>query len=955
MRDSNLSRNPHFEAILRIRLSLFTNPDETLKKRAIFMYSNSTYGLMVMPDSNVVEKDTGNATGGGNTINDNTIGTDLDINYAFHKLFPDWSSLDLRNNVMVAIVGDDARVSPSASVAQLVTPQDIAKVLYEDLGVIINWELGRWGSLFECPWLSMKTGYYGAETADQVTPWLVPVPEEPTKLIASCYYGRENFTPLDTLRRIVNFRMLSYTEPKLFEFFDKWTRLLIKENMEVWCAEKEWCDLVHSLMPVESLQHLYLGWESGSTPVAPGLEFDDCMDQDFGPWLSSLRPTVVPLVNAEQGVHLTNKTVKKAGKPSTVKSFLLTLLCFLCLFGLTISCDLRYPLAQNVTYVREPVKFSNWVMGVGEAPSGGRLPGRFSPVPLNLEMPPKKQKQPLTPAQKEKRKVKRKAARQRREAKRRAAMAGKPLTGSGDYQRKPDRRLTSKLRGRGDFFGDLWDGAKNLANGTIKAAGWISDNAGWLGGLLGAGDYRVNQQPRHNSLFRGSMVPQISNSRIPTIIHHREYLGEITSYSGLGGTAIQTQSFNVNPALPSSAPWLNAIAGKHAEYILLGGALEYVTEQTAISTDSVGTVVLSPRYDVTLPAPTSSGEVLNTEGKVDGRPMDNLLMGIECDPALRPVEVLQCRTGALPANASLQLFDHCIVDITNWGQADSTKTIGHLYLAYEIALLNPVDLDANAGEVLTDHFQLSTVTTANNLGTTAAAVSTSTLGGTVTAGATQKYTFPSFVNGGQYLVAVYWASSATATTSSYTFTGTNCTKDTIFSSSSAFDAATQVQTPNSGLGSCTGQGFMCVVNISNTPASFVLSGGTFSGTTFGDLVVTPWSGNVVSLHQSRTRWRRHWAALDEEERVRSEQTELIAERTTRRILKELLGICSSSKLDVSDDEKDFDKISPRSLKDAAVKLLGSTDLSSLIKSSIPSPRKPQLVQAAAPKGAPRNG
>jgi hypothetical protein len=530
------------------------------------------------------------------------------------------------------------------------------------------------------------------------------------------------------------------------------------------------------------------------------------------------------------------------------------------------------------------------------------------------------------------------------------------MSGQGDYQVRPDRRLrvATKFGGRGDFLGDLWDGAKNVASKIVKGAGWISDNAGWLGPLIGGGDYKVGKQPRHNSLFRGSMVPSISNTSIPTIIHHREYLGEITSYSGLGGSDFQIKSFNVNPALPASAPWLNGIAGKYGQYILMGGAYEFVSEQTAISTDSVGTVVISPRYDVTLPAPTTTAEILNTEGKVDGRPVDNLLMGIECDPSVRPVEVLQCRTGALPANAALQMFDHSIVDITNWGQADSTKTIGHVYAIYEIALINPVDLDANDGEVLTDHGQLTSVTSANNLGTTAALAATSTLVGTITAGSTQKYTFPSFVNSGEFLVCLFYTGSA-ATNTAFTFTGTNCSKQTYWSTTSGFDLGSVAQVPQAGV-SVQNQSVMYIVNVTNAPASFTITGGTFAGTTYGDLLITPWSSNVVTLNSSRRRWRQHWKALDEEERVRSEQMENISERTAKRVLEELLGLARRSKSSgvESGDEKSFEHLSPREEADV-VALLTERFRSSSLSKLPQSPRNLPVVQPDAPRGATGHG
>lgn len=950
LRDSSLSRL-HFEAILKVRLSLMVNHDAKFKSRACGSYGDSTFGLITMPDGYIFEKDTGNSTGGHNTISDNSIGSLLEVCYVFHKLFPAWSSAELRKNLLLQIVGDDVRISPTKEIASLVTPGQIKLILEKDLLVTINWEFDEWRSVMDYPWLSMKTAVYGPN-------WLVPVPAEPTKLLASYYYGRENYKPLDTLRRLVNFRMLSFTDPRLFKYFDRWTWELVKQHNNFYSSEKEWVDIVASIMPTTSLEHLYLGWESGSAPVSPTLYYDDCMDQDFGPWLSSLRPTVVPLVERKPD-NFTKVDQSYSGKRENVveKPHPILLVLALVVWLLYIYLAFNFPIGVDSALVsfanradpelalpsREPDAISRWGNGGSclyrvNWRSWEVQPGVHT---CYLEMTkPTKTKKPKTPEQK----AKRKAARKRREQRHKAAVT--ELKGKGDYSsRRRVAPFSGSLKGRGDFFGDLWDTAKNIAGKGIKAAGWVADNATWLAPLVGMGDYQVGPTPRHNSIFRGSMVPVIKNSFIPTIVRHREYLGEIKSYSGTGGTSIQVQSFNVNPGLAGSAPWLAGIASQFQEYFLLGGAFEVTSEQTAISTDSVGTVVVAPRYDVTLPAPVSSVQILNTEGKVDGRPIDNLLMAIECDPATRPTAVLQVRTGALPASAALQLFDHCVVDVMNWGQADSTKTIGHMWLILEVGLLMPVDLDATNGDVLSDHWQLTTVTSANNLGTTAADISTASLGGTVTPGSTAKYTFPAYVNAGAYLVALNYGHSSSATVTAPTITCTNCTKLQMWATSAGFDVATAGTAPPAGTSTGT-QTAVFVVTVNDTIASFTVTGLTFAGTCYGDLVVTPYNGNMLTLTRSKHRWASHWAALDREEKVRNRVTEEISERTTRRIIEELLGL---RVVELSDDEKEFDKVSPRSVREKVVSKLYESGLDISALKNLPS------VQAAAPKGAPRHG
>jgi hypothetical protein len=172
--------------------------------------------------------------------------------------------------------------------------------------------------------------------------------------------------------------MLSFTLPKLFKYFERWTAELVKKYNDFYQSDKEWRDLVFSIMPFDSLEHLYTGWESGSAPRAPVLEDDDCMDSDMGSWLSSLRPAIVPKQEGKP-VNLKSERVGKAmgvGWHQKLILFLTVILAFLCPISLS---DLRYPMTQNSLCVREPAKSSSWVMGVGEAPSGGRQTREVQP------------------------------------------------------------------------------------------------------------------------------------------------------------------------------------------------------------------------------------------------------------------------------------------------------------------------------------------------------------------------------------------------------------------------------------------------------------------------------------------------------------------------------------------------------------------------------------------------
>lgn len=300
---------------------------------------------------------------------------------------------------------------------------------------------------------------------------------------------------------------------------------------------------------------------------------------------------------------------------------------------------------------------------------------------------------PKTANQKAKRKAKRKLKK---------AVAKKVvknvLVGHGDYRsaKKKSKATVSNntgariLRGKGDFIEDIGNGVANVAGGLARTGvSWLANKArGWLGSLFGSGDYSSHgERMQANSLWANAPVSVVSESSKPNIFRMREALVTLRSKD-----AFTLRSFSLNPGLATTFPWLSVMARNYTQWKIHGAVLEYRKNCTQLQTAAQGRVLFSVRYDTSQPAPTDVSEVENQAGSVPGVPYENMLMPIECKPSMVTTNKLNLRSGDLPPDQALQLYDHCILDVSNMGcgSAYEDVDIGTVYLAYDVELLNPV-------------------------------------------------------------------------------------------------------------------------------------------------------------------------------------------------------------------------------------------------------------------------
>ena len=140
------------------------------------------------------------------------------------------------------------------------------------------------------------------------------------------------------------------------------------------------------------------------------------------------------------------------------------------------------------------------------------------------------------------------------------------------------------LRGHGDYFDDA--AGQVLSHGlpmVIKA-------------LTGFGDYNVNS----NSLMvpkLGGDPPIVRNTNGGFVVHHREYMADITA-----STSFNIKTIPINPGLLGSFPWLSQVADSYEQYEMRGLVYEYksMSSDAVMSSgasSALGTVIFATQYN----------------------------------------------------------------------------------------------------------------------------------------------------------------------------------------------------------------------------------------------------------------------------------------------------------------------------------------------------------------------
>jgi len=352
--------------------------------------------------------------------------------------------------------------------------------------------------------------------------------------------------------------------------------------------------------------------------------------------------------------------------------------------------------------------------------------------------------------------------------------------------RQGSRRVTGK-GGYKDWAGTAIRGAGALVGGAAgyygggpwaaaKGAMLGSGVGGFLSSLVGLGDYArpikknslLGLRPGGRSTDSG-MAPIMSNVPNCTIVTHREFIGNIT-----GSTSFNLQSYAINPGLSSTFPWLAPIARNYQQHRWLGLIFQYKTtsvDSLNSSNTALGTVILATDYNAASPDFINKQAMQNTEYVTSVKPSASVLHPVECAPLETTVDVLYTRSGSVPPNEDIRLYDIGKFQLATEGQQAGVTVVGELWASYQIELLKPVVSSGGLSTESAHYVMDKTFDSTHSLGTTMPFVDPNSQGKLtedtigITFGTTDTafdtIIFPPNASG-DYLCVLTWRGAATA-------------------------------------------------------------------------------------------------------------------------------------------------------------------------------------------------
>lgn len=143
------------------------------------------------------------------------------------------------------------------------------------------------------------------------------------------------------------------------------------------------------------------------------------------------------------------------------------------------------------------------------------------------------------------------------------------------------------------------------------------------------------------------------------------------------------QKFVINPGLSATFPWLSVLAAEWQQYRIHRLCFRYVTRT---STSSVGSVILSPDYNVVDSPPGSETIASNTQDAVEDVCWRSITCNLDTSAMFPLGPRKQIRVGNI--NGDYTTYDAGRMFVCVGGQT-STNDIGKLWVDYDIELFVP--------------------------------------------------------------------------------------------------------------------------------------------------------------------------------------------------------------------------------------------------------------------------
>jgi hypothetical protein len=163
------------------------------------------------------------------------------------------------------------------------------------------------------------------------------------------------------------------------------------------------------------------------------------------------------------------------------------------------------------------------------------------------------------------------------------------------------------------------------------------------------------------------------------IVEHSEFIQDIP-----GSVAFGVAGLPVNPGQSTMFPWLSQIAPNYESYKFETLIFTY---ENAVGSQTAGKVLLGVDYDASDPAPVDKQQFASYQGYSSDAPWKTFTQHNSREN-LSKRSSYYVRSGAVPANSDIKLYDVGNLFVATQGMSDATN-VGELYVKYRIKFMTP--------------------------------------------------------------------------------------------------------------------------------------------------------------------------------------------------------------------------------------------------------------------------
>ena len=272
----------------------------------------------------------------------------------------------------------------------------------------------------------------------------------------------------------------------------------------------------------------------------------------------------------------------------------------------------------------------------------------------------------------------------------------------------------------GGGMGDLGKAGRSIGSAADDILGRFAGAA--KGNIMGHGMYtgRGAYLPASNSIVDGggSNAPLFGGNMATIQITHREFLTDI--YGPAAGNSFNVQTYNINPALSGTFPFLSQIACNYDEYTFDQLIFSYKSTTTDIgssTTGQCGTVIQCVNYNASAAPFQDKGLMMEYFGAVSSKVTEPALCGVECDPQQNAgPSILYTRANPVIVGQDLKTYDLGTYQlaVANSPAQYANNPIGELWVDYTVTLRKPKLFTSRGLEIDRDYFLNRTSLTPND-------------------------------------------------------------------------------------------------------------------------------------------------------------------------------------------------------------------------------------------------